>query len=94
MSDTEAGPATDTEQADLRAQSAEELAVVEAPEEEEEVAYDEEPDEAEADAHLQVQPESEQAEDQSQEQVQCCFGLYSQPCLKLSNLLKAAFPVV
>ncbi len=71
MSDDEAGPGRDSDQADLNAPSAEQAAAVQAHEEDDDVAYDDEPDEADGEGNVNVEKEAEHSAGQIQDQVQC-----------------------
>ena len=71
MSDDETGPGRDFNQAALNAPSAEQAAAVLAHEEDDDVAYDDEPDEADGEGNLNAEKEAEHSAGQIQDQVQC-----------------------
>ncbi|DBB09979.1 hypothetical protein WJX82_004569 [Trebouxia sp. C0006] len=70
MSDDEAGSGRNSDQADLNAPSAEQAAAVQAHEEDDDVAYDDEPDEADGEGNLNAEKEAEHSAGQIQDQVQ------------------------
>lgn len=70
MSDDEAGSGRNSDQADLNAPSAEQAAAVQAHEEDDDVAYDDEPDEADGEGNLNAE-KAEHSAGQIQDQVQC-----------------------
>ncbi len=71
MSDDEAGSGRDSDQADLNAPSAEQAAAVQAQEEDDDVAYDDEPEEADGEGNVNAEKEAEHSAGQIQDQVQC-----------------------
>lgn len=87
MSDDEAGPGRDSNQADLNAPPAEQAAVVQAHEEDDDVAYDDEPDEADGEDNVNVEKDAENAAGQIQDQVQC-------PHCSLTHLQFALFSLL
>ena len=70
MSDDEAGSGRDSDQADLNPPSAEQAAAVQAHEEDDDVAYDDEPDEADGEGNVNVEKEPDHPAGQIQDQVQ------------------------
>lgn len=87
MSDDEAGPRTDSDQADFKAPSVEQAAAVQAHEEDDDVAYDDEPDEAEGEGNVNVEKEPEHSAGQIQGQVQCSLCSFTRLQFALFSLL-------
>ncbi len=87
MSDDEAGPRTDSDQADFKAPSVEQAAAVQAHEEDDDVAYDDEPDEAEGEGNVNVEKEPEHSAGPIQGQVQCSLCSFTRLQFALFSLL-------
>ena len=87
MSDDETGPGRDFNQAALNAPSAEQAAAVLAHEEDDDVAYDDEPDEADGEGSENVEKEAEHPAGQIQDQVQCPHCSLTQLEFALISLL-------